>query len=176
MNIVLIGFMGTGKSAAGRRLADQLRMSFIDLDQQIEAEAQQTIETLFKLEGEAGFRKREAQAVKRLGGLDNHVLATGGGAVLDPENLSQLKALGPLVCLTARPEVIQQRTQSNAADRPLLDGEASLDRIEALLQDRAPFYAQAEYTIDTSNQSHQQVVDAIIKQVDGLSADSERVS
>jgi len=73
-------------------------------------------------------------------------------------------------------EVIQQRTQSNAADRPLLDGEASLDRIEALLQDRAPFYAQAEYTIDTSNQSHQQVVDAIIKQVDGLSADSERVS
>src|SRR5437762_1116219 len=110
-NIVLVGFMGTGLSVVGKRLAAQLGYQFVDTDEQIVAAAGRPIPELFQDEGEAGFRERETALLKSLAAAHGTVIATGGGALGRPENLTILRELGPLVCLAARPEIILSRTQ-----------------------------------------------------------------
>lgn len=161
-NIILVGFMGTGKSAAGKLLARRLRWSFLDLDRMIEEKAGRSVPEIFHRDGEAGFRKRERRAVKSLSRRRSTVIATGGGVMLDDENVRTLKKLGRVICLSARPEMVLQRTAASLASRPMLRGADPLARIEELLSLREPFYAKADATIDTSSRSIEEVVQEIL--------------
>ncbi len=157
--------MGTGKSAVGRLLAKRLRWRFVDLDERIQKKAKATIAEIFSKEGELGFRKREAEEVRQVAELKSHVIATGGGVMLDEGNVRLLKRTGTLICLTARPEVIFQRTTASLPSRPLLSGSDPCERIEELLKLRAPFYVQADVAVDTSGRSIKDVVEEIIAQL-----------
>lgn len=162
MNIVLVGFMGTGKSAVGARLADRLGRPLVDTDALVAAAAGCSIPEIFAREGETGFRDRESAAVAAAAARAKVVIATGGGALGREENVRRLKATGRLVCLTARPEVILART-APWEERPLLAGVADPKRrVEELLAARAPRYALADLTIDTSDLSIEAVADRIL--------------
>lgn len=161
MKIVLTGFMGTGKSVVGRRLAERLALPFIDLDNTIEAAAGMAIPEIFASEGESGFRRRERELIAGLANRGGCVVATGGGAVLDPENLRNLRTGAMLVCLVAEPTVILQRL-GNDAHRPLLQAPDRLARIRELLEQRAHAYAQADLFIDTSGVDVEEIVDRIV--------------
>ena len=166
MNIILIGFMGTGKSAVGRVLARRTGWRHLDTDAEIERAAGRTIPEIFTEEGEPAFRARESSLLSSLappslpgkggGGLgpDALILSTGGGTPLRPENAALLKRIGTVVWLQVAPPAILARVQRSLHERPLLAGHRDdpLGRIEALLADRAPRYAAlADYTLDTSD-------------------------
>ena len=156
--IVLTGFMGTGKTQVGRRLARLLGRPFVDTDDLVEAAAGRPVAEIFATEGESRFRAREREAVEQACGVPEAVIATGGGTVLDPENRRRLASAGPIVCLSARPEDILRRV-GNPAGRPLLVGSPHerLSRIQALLAERAPSYAFAAHTVDTTGLTLDQV-------------------
>jgi len=156
--IVLTGFMGTGKTEVGSRLAIRLGRAFIDTDELVERRAGKTIARIFADSGEAAFRAFEREAIAEAAERTGAVIAVGGGAVLDPTNVERLRAAGVLVCLTARPETILQRV-GDVARRPLLAGEdprASIDRL--LAERRAAYEAAADLTVDTSDRSVDEVV------------------
>ena len=164
-NIVLIGFMGTGKTSTGKTLAARLGFSFLDLDEAIEQAAGMTIPAIFEQFGEEGFRAREREAVKLAAERRNTVISTGGGTVKSQENMEALRAGGVVVCLQADVDTILQRTITQG-QRPVLDGRDAGDRrkaIEQLMQERAQLYTHADYTVDTSNLSPLQVVDDIVR-------------
>jgi shikimate kinase len=165
-NIVLIGFMGTGKSAVGRRLAKQLNMRFVSTDDMIENREKRKIAEIFAASGEPYFRKVESELIGEISGLDNAVIAAGGGAVLDGNNIINLKKKGTVICLNATPEAVYERTKKYRS-RPLLNVEAPLLKIKELLDFRAPFYAKADYQVDTSNRSIQEVVEEVIRIING---------
>ncbi len=160
-NIIFVGFMGTGKSLVAKRLAKRLGRRLVDTDACIEHEADMSIAQIFATEGEAAFRQRERQAIARACQEKEMVIATGGGAITDKENARTMKASGPVVCLTARPEVIIQRVQGDTT-RPLLQGPNPLEKIQRLLADRAAAYARADITIDTSSLDPDAVVEATL--------------
>ena len=160
-NIIFIGFMGTGKSLVARRLAKRLGRRFINTDSCIEHEANMPIAQIFATEGEAAFRQRERQAIARACQEKELVIATGGGAIVDRENAATMKASGPVICLTARPEVILQRIQGDTT-RPLLQGPNPLEKIQHLMADRAEAYARADITIDTSGVGPDAVVETTL--------------
>lgn len=160
-NIIFVGFMGTGKSLVARRLAKRLGRRFIDTDACIEHEANMPIAQIFATEGEAAFRQRERHAIRRVCQEKEIVVAMGGGAIVDRENARTMKASGPVICLTARPEVILQRVQGDTT-RPLLQEPNPLDNIQQLLADRAEAYTRADITIDTSSLGPDAVVEAIL--------------
>lgn len=164
MKIVLTGFMGTGKTAIGSRLAERLGLSFVDLDRLIEAEAGITIAEIFASEGEPGFRRRERELIATFADRRDCVIATGGGAVLDAENLAHLKTGGILICLRADPEVIVQRIGTDDC-RPLLHGPDRLDRIRELLNLRASAYSKADLSIDTSRFHVEEIVDQVVRRL-----------
>ncbi|MBI4340906.1 MAG: AAA family ATPase [Candidatus Omnitrophica bacterium] len=161
MNITLIGFMGTGKTTVGKRLAKRLGWRFVDVDEQIETSAKKPVPRIFAEHGEPVFRRLEERIVRRLVRGDQQVIATGGGAFVDPKNRSRLRASGPVVCLTARPKIILQRLGRRIAARPLLQGGDPLERIKTLLARRAKAYAKADAVIDTSDLSAEQVVERL---------------
>lgn len=156
-NIYIVGFMGTGKSVAGKLLAKSLNLEFFDLDSSIEEKEGRKIKEIFAEKGEAYFRKIEKQAVQEVSNKDRLVVACGGGVVLDKGNIDILKKTGRLISLTSRPEVILSRCQANC-DRPLLNVKDPQDEIKKLLAIRQPFYAEAEISIDTSDLSVEEVV------------------
>lgn len=160
-NIVLVGFMGTGKSEVGRRLAARLGRVFIDTDTVIEQKMGISIAQLFAEKGENYFRQQERHVIAQTCQSNGQIIATGGGAIVDPLNAQQLKENGFVVCLSAVPEVIYERVRCHA-DRPLLQGEDPLTKIRTLLQARAEAYAQADVTIDTSQRSADEVTDAVL--------------
>lgn len=164
MNIVLIGFMGTGKSAVGRVLARRLGWRHVDTDTEIEREADRTIPEIFTEEGEAAFRARESALLSSLvpsltppllgAGGPSLILSTGGGTPLRPENAALLKEIGTVVWLHVTPEAILERVSRSLHERPLLAAHQDdpLGRIQSLLADRAPRYAVlADQTLDTSD-------------------------
>lgn len=164
-NIILTGFMGAGKTSVGRQLASLLKMSFIDTDMEIERLTGLKISEIFRRYGEQRFREEERAVVKRVAALQNTVVATGGGVVLNPENMRDLRKNGVVVLLQARPELIARRVQTGK-DRPLLaDQERLLERIESLLQERAPYYQDCDFKIDTSDLEPQAVVEKIIEKL-----------
>lgn len=165
-NIVLVGFMGTGKSAVGRLLSRRLGCPFVDLDEKIARDAGRPIPEIFASEGEAGFRKREREAVEWAAGLKRRVIATGGGVMLEEANVRRLKASGVVISLSAHPDIIVQRTLSTLPSRPLLNGPDPKGKVEELLALRAPFYALADRTVDTSDRSVEQVVEEVLKEVE----------
>ena len=166
-NLVLIGFMGTGKTSLGKMLAAKLGCAFVDLDQKIEADNEMSIPDIFRAHGEDHFRRLERQAVIEVAERRGIVIATGGGTVKDPRNVELLKNSGLIVCLTCSVDEILDRTAVKG-ERPVLDSQHQShgDRkaaIEKLLDERRKFYAQADYTLDTTDWSPMKLVDDIIK-------------
>ena len=151
-NLVLLGFMGTGKSALGRRIAALAGCPFLDMDAELERRAGKSISRIFAEDGEAAFRRLESELAAEWGRREGAVIACGGGVVLRAENLQALGANGRLVCLTARPEVILART-AHSKKRPLLAGEDPEQKVRDLLAARAPLYAQIPLQFDTSDES-----------------------
>ena len=147
-NIVLTGFMGTGKTAVGRELARRLGMRLIELDTEIEKAEGMTINEIFSRHGEPYFRDRETEMVKRFAKQDNLVISTGGGVVLREENMKALREKGVIVCLTASPETILRRI-STSDERPLLKVDDPLKKIKDLLEYRRPYYEKADIVIET---------------------------
>ena len=161
MNIVLTGFMGTGKTAVGKKLAEELGMQYIDTDEMIEKDVGMIIPNIFKRRGEKYFREVETQAIKCVAMLDNFVIATGGGVVLKQENMEELERNGIVICLTASADTILQRTGKDA-NRPLLKGENPADKINQLLKKREFFYKRCHKMIDTSQKEIKEITGEII--------------
>jgi shikimate kinase len=163
-NIILCGFMGTGKSSVGKRLAEMLGCDFVDLDAWIEAEAGMSISQIFASRGEPAFRALEAQMVERVAGDTGSIVAAGGGTIVDLKNLEMLKRSGIVITLTADVETILSRIDAGD-DRPLLQGEDKSERIRILMEQRAQAYAKADIVIDTSPLSVDEVARRIIDRV-----------
>ncbi|MBU4532113.1 MAG: shikimate kinase [Eubacteriales bacterium] len=160
-NIILIGFMGTGKTVVGRRLARILKRDFVDTDAEIERATGKSIRQLFAEEGEARFRSEESILCAKLARQEGLVIATGGGIVLNPQNVDRLREAGILIGLSADPEVILQRVGLRG-NRPLLRGGNKLERIKELLRERAGAYDVAEFTLDTNFGTPEQNARAIV--------------
>jgi len=141
-NIILTGFMGTGKTTAGRALAERLGRPFIDTDEIIVARAGKSVVDIFRDDGEARFREMEAAVAGELAARRGLIIATGGRLMLDPDNAATLGQTGPVFCLTAAPDEILARVADEDARRPLLDGPDAEHRLRLLLQQRAPAYAR----------------------------------
>jgi shikimate kinase len=159
-NIVLTGFMGTGKSAVGRILSERLGRPLLDADDVLEQETGRTVPQIFSEEGEEGFRELEKKVVQKLASAQAQVITTGGGAVLDPENRAALEAAGILICLRAQPETILARIEMEA-HRPLIEGGDRLKKIQELLSARAGIYDQIPHQVDTDGQTPLQVAKKI---------------
>ena len=154
--------MGSGKTSVGKRLANELNLDFIDSDHEVERRTGTTIPIIFDIEGEAGFRKREAAVIDELTARNNIVLATGGGAVLNSENRDRLKARGTVVYLSATADELYERTARDR-NRPLLQTEDPRSKIVELLQERDPLYREiADFSVSTGRQNIQKVVSKII--------------
>jgi shikimate kinase len=161
-NIVLTGFMGTGKTTVGKKVATTLHFNFVDTDKLVEKMAGMSVAEIFEKYGEEYFRKLEKAAVVKVSRLKNHVIATGGGVVLNPSNIVQLRKNGVVIRLKARPEVIL-RNISKTKERPLLAVEDPEKRIRELLEEREPFYRFADYTIDVSDKTIEEVAEEVIR-------------
>lgn len=162
-NIFLIGPMGAGKTTIGRYLANELKYTFYDTDKEIETRTGANIPWIFDVEGEAGFRKREEQAVARLTALQGIVMATGGGCVLSPNNRALLASRGIVIYLQV--SIAQQMTRlSHAKDRPLLKQGKNLQHtLEKLVAEREPLYiALADFIIETDHFSPRIIAQDII--------------
>ncbi len=160
-NIVLIGFMGTGKSSCGKSLANRLGCAFVDLDKYIEGKEKMSIPEIFAAKGEAYFREKEREAVREVTQRKGVVIATGGGTIKDEENFALLKERGVIVCLTADVDTILART-ARRGERPMLDGQEDRRKgVEELLASRQGMYARADYSVDTSTLSPMQVTEEI---------------
>ena len=154
-NISLVGLMGAGKSTVGRWLARRLKLRFLDSDHEIERRCGVKIPVVFEIEGEAGFRTREAQVIAELVALDHIVLATGGGAVLSPTNRQRLAERGFVIYLRARPEHLYERVRHDR-NRPLLAAADPLARLRELYLERDPLYqAVADLVVETGSQGVQ---------------------
>lgn len=151
-NLILIGFMGTGKTCVGRLLADRLGWPFCDLDTEVEQVIGMSIADYFAQAGEAAFRDREQEAVARACRRTGQVIATGGGVVLRQRNLDRLKAAGVVVCLAASEQTIVERTAADIG-RPLLNRPDRLQVIRDLLAQREPQYRQADIWLDTDGKT-----------------------
>lgn len=162
-NIVLTGFMGVGKNVIGKKLAQELGLKFVNTDDIIEKKERITISEIFEKFGEKHFRKLEKKVVKKIAQGKDQVISTGGGVVLDQENISNLKKNGVIIYLWASPEVIRRRTERET-HRPLLEGVNREKRIKELLDSRKPFYEKsADYIVDTSRLSVEKTVEKILK-------------
>lgn len=163
-NVILTGFMGTGKTSLGKLLATRLGRPFVDIDKKIEDDAKLSIPKIFERFGEEHFRNLERAAVKELCERRGLVIATGGGTIKDAENLRLLKSSGVLICLTTEPEEIFRRT-ARRGERPVLDGGGNerLATIKKLLAERKEFYNRADYQVDTTEWSPIQIIDDICR-------------
>ncbi len=165
-NLVLIGYRATGKTSVGARLAALLHRRFVDLDEVLVQEAGRPIADIVAQGGWAEFRRREKALVARYRQIRGQVLATGGGVVLDPDNVAALRENGILIWLTADPAAIQARLaqdQPRDVNRPSLTGGDTIREVAEVLEERAPLYqAAAEIVIDTTRRSVDQVVQLVL--------------
>ncbi|HBA83344.1 MAG TPA: shikimate kinase [Verrucomicrobia bacterium] len=161
-NIVLTGFMGTGKSTVGRCLAAKLQRDFLDMDALIEQRAGRKISDIFAQDGEPVFRRLERALVQELSAQTNRVIATGGGVVLNPENIADFSRNGLIVCLTAPPDVILRRV-AQETHRPLLEQGEKNERIVRLLESRRALYEAIPHRVDTSTLSPEEVAERILE-------------
>jgi len=160
-NIIITGFMGTGKSAVAKQLAQKLKMEFIDMDRIIEESQGISIADIFSRYGENYFREQENKLVKKLSQKENMVIATGGGTLVSPDNTRILSQRGQIICLYADSQTIYNRIKRKN-NRPLLKGENVLSEINRLLEERKKMYDNIKWKIDTTNLNIQEVTDKII--------------
>ena len=171
MRIVLAGFMGTGKTVVGKRLASRLGRPLLDTDALIEQAERRSVREIFVSDGEPRFRELERAAVREACAAGDVVVSTGGGTLVDDRNRDALADGGLLVCLTASPRTIARRVRSSVAERPLLNGHPSLTgRIRELLDARAPVYERVPVQIDTSHLTVDEVVDEIVARLEQAEA------
>jgi len=164
-NLYLVGMMGAGKTTIGRLIARRMKMRFVDGDHEIERRCGVKVPLIFEIEGEPGFRAREAQVLAELTALEGIVLATGGGAVLAEDNRRRLAARGTVVYLCARPEDLYERVRQDR-NRPLLATPDPLGRLRELYAERDPLYrAVADLVIDTGRQSVQALARGLVEQL-----------
>ncbi len=163
VNLALVGFMGTGKTSAGRLVAELLRFEFLDTDELIQHRTGRTIADIFAQNGEPAFRALERQIVGELAERTKTVISTGGGLPTNLENLAALKTHALVVCLWASPEKIWERVR-NQSHRPLLHDPDPQKKIRELLEIRAPFYRQADVLINTDLRSFREVAQQIVLQ------------
>jgi len=168
-NLVLVGFMGSGKSAVGRRIAERLGLTFIDMDAEIERAAGRKIADIFAQEGESYFRFLERREAMKLAQRQDLAIATGGGVVLDPDNLKDFRKTGVVVCLFVDGETAFERTK-RATHRPLLKSDDPRRRLEELLAKRQPLYQQIENVVDTRGRSIETIVEDVIRIYHGSEA------
>jgi shikimate kinase len=166
-NIALIGFMGTGKSAVGKALAEKLDREFVEMDSLIEEMAGKPIPDIFEQDGEITFRELEIKATKKVAQRSRQVIACGGGMVLNKINVDRLRETSRMVYLKASPRKILKRTSADANERPLLNVPEPVQRIRELLDFRKPFYERsADITINTSRLSIDKAADLIISRLE----------
>ncbi len=170
--IALVGLMGVGKSSVGRRLAKALSMPFFDADEEIERAAQRSVSDIFADLGEAEFRAGEQRVIARLLSGKPHVLATGGGAFLQPETRRMLKANAITIWLRADLEVLAVRV-ARRDTRPLLRGKDPVDVLQAQADARYPIYAEADLTVESGEGTHQAAVTAIIEALEAQGQDAD---
>lgn len=162
MSVVLTGFMGTGKTTAGRLLAARTGRAFVDTDEVIEQRAGKSIARIFDEDGAPAFRRMEAAVATELAGREGLVISTGGRLMLDPENEAALGPESVVICLTAQPAEILERLNSDAARRPLLEVADPAGRVAALLAERAPSYGRFPQ-VSTSGRTPEEVADEILR-------------
>ncbi|OOZ37908.1 shikimate kinase AroK [Solemya velesiana gill symbiont] len=164
-NIFLVGPMGAGKTTIGRQLAELLGLDFDDSDKELQRRTGVDIPTIFDFEGEDGFRRREKAVIDELTQREGIVLATGGGAVLDPENRGWLSGRGFVVYLYCSPEQQYERTLRDRS-RPLLQTEDPLSRLKALMEQRDPLYRQvADIVVQSEKRSAASVAKEIMRKI-----------
>jgi shikimate kinase len=162
LSIFLVGMMGAGKSTVGVRLARRLDRAFVDVDRELECRLGVDIPTVFDLEGEAGFRRRESQLIEELSARDGLVMATGGGAVLLAANRQALSARGLVIYLRATPADLWQRLRRDK-HRPLLRADNPRQRVFDLVEERDPLYLEiADFVVSTGRQPVDLAVESII--------------
>jgi shikimate kinase len=172
-NLVLIGFMGSGKSSVGRELAKRWNFRFLDTDAMIRHKYDLSIPEIFAKHGENFFREAEYQALVRLRGITSTIIATGGGIVTQPRNLPLLRALGPVIWLSADQTTILDRV-GKSAHRPMLNQANPEESVTRLLKERVPLYHQAaDLRIETSELTHREVADRIVSGLDQFRASNE---
>jgi len=165
-SIVLIGFMGVGKTAVGKVLAEKLGRKFVELDSLIEHKAGKSIPDIFQQDGEVAFRELEIEVTKQVSTDKNLVIACGGGIVLNKINIDRLRQQSRIVYLTASPEVILKRVSGDGDERPLLKAANKALNIRELLGFRKPFYERAAgITIDTSKLDTDSIVEQIMNKL-----------
>ncbi|MDD4012626.1 MAG: shikimate kinase [Candidatus Omnitrophica bacterium] len=170
-NIILIGFMGTGKTAVAKAIAKSLAMKYVSTDELIEKKEGRTIAEIFSSSGEAYFRMIEKKVVEEISRVPGQVVDTGGGVVLDHDNIENLKKGGTVICLWASPETVYRRTAS-CRHRPLLNVEDPMRRIRELLEYRTPFYHKADHHIHTDADSIESVARKAEEIANGKKSDS----
>ncbi|MEY3767287.1 MAG: hypothetical protein RLZZ11_354 [Cyanobacteriota bacterium] len=162
LNLYLVGMMGSGKSTAGRHLAEQLGYRFLDADTSIEQVAGCSIPDLFAREGEAGFRQLESAVLNQIASWHSLVVATGGGVVTRPENWGQMHQ-GVVIWLDAPQDLLLARLSNDPTPRPLMATEDPSQRLSELLSQRRPLYAQADLHIVQDGRAPEQVADQILE-------------
>lgn len=161
-NIVLVGFMGTGKTVVGKAIAGRLNRDFLELDEIIGKREGMSITEIFKKKGEPYFRQIEKEVAKEASQKEEVVISAGGGTIIDEENFKNLKENNKIICLKASPDVILARTK-NLKTRPLLNVADPRKTIEGLLKKREPYYKKADHCIDTDRLTIEQVVEKIVE-------------
>ncbi len=164
MNIVLTGFMGTGKTAVGRHVADKLRVALRDIDSEIEKKAGKKIADIFTQEGESAFRKLESAVIAEIVKQDRIVIATGGGALIDSVNRKALEKNGMLICLRAKAGTLLERLKDDLT-RPLLAGENLEQKMDRLMKERKAAYDLCPIQIDTDGKTIVEVSEIIMQKV-----------
>ena len=167
-NFILIGFMGSGKTEVGKRLAKRLGYTFMDTDLLIEEKTGKSISDIFSKDGEQFFRDTETQILTELSGLNKHIISTGGGIVTKKENWVHLKNLGFIIWLKASPVTIFKRISAET-HRPLLKVDNRLEQIKILMSQREQSYAKADLAIDTDGIEIDEIVDVIISKIEDRS-------
>lgn len=165
-SVVLVGMMGAGKSSVGRRLAGRMGIPFVDADTEIEKAAGMTIAEIFAAHGEPYFRAGEARVIARLLDGGPQVLATGGGAYMNPEIRAAIRAKGITVWLRATLEVLNRRIKRRG-DRPLLKNADPVETLRRLIEERYPVYAEADLTVESREVPHEAIVDEILEGLRG---------
>jgi shikimate kinase len=167
LNLYLVGMMGSGKSTAGRQLAQQLGYRFLDADSSLEQVAGRPIPEIFASEGEAGFRRLEAAVLNQIASWHSLVVATGGGVVTQPQNWGQLHQ-GVVIWLDAPEALLLERLRADPTPRPLMEAPDPAARLAELLEQRRPLYAQADLHIQQDGRPPDQVAAQILEALPGL--------